>query len=83
MSQARTIDLHAHVCFPAVMGRCGARGGRCMTSGSPGSSMITITGKTEMKKFRKSTISGVIATPLLMSNAVATSRLVSSENARW
>ena len=63
-----------------VMGTFGSRGGRCMTSGSPGSTMITITGNTEMKKLRKSTMSGVIATPLLMSNAVAARNRSTSES---
>ena len=42
-----------------------------MISGSPGSSMITTTGKIATKKLRNSTINGVIATPLLMLNDVA------------
>ena len=33
--------------------------------------MITITGNTAMKKLRNNTINGVIATPSLMSKAVA------------
>src|SRR4051794_12688375 len=49
----------------------GSRGGRSMIAGSAGSSMITTTGKIATKKLRNSTMSGVMATPLLMLNTVA------------
>src|SRR6478609_3389621 len=54
-----------------VTGTFGSRGGRRMMAGSAGSSMITTTGKIATKKLRKSTINGVMATPLLMLNTVA------------
>src|SRR3954463_1657593 len=54
-----------------VIGTLGSRGGRFMISGSAGSSMITTTGKIATKKLRNSTMSGVMATPLLMSKTVA------------
>ena len=63
-----------------VIGTFGSRGGRFITSGSPGSTMMTITGKIEMKKLRNSTISGVIATPSLMSNTVAVTNSSTSES---
>jgi hypothetical protein len=53
-----------------------------MTPGSPGSRAITATGKTAMKKFRNRTISGVMATPLLMSKAVA-ARKTSTSARSW
>ena len=52
-----------------VIGTFGSRGGRCMTSGSPGSTAMTTTPAAVTKKSRYSTISGVSATPSLMSNA--------------
>src|SRR4051794_33883309 len=54
-----------------VIGTFGSRGGRCMRSGSGGSRVITTTEKMFTKKLRNSTISGVMATPLLMLNSVA------------
>ena len=54
-----------------VIGTFGSRGGRCMTSGAPGSTAMTTTPEAVMNTSRYSTISGVRATPLLMSNAVA------------
>src|SRR3954465_8165265 len=60
----------------------GSRGGRSMILGSAGSSMITTTGKIATKKFRNSTMSGVMATPLLMSNAVAVTKS-STRQSNW
>jgi hypothetical protein len=51
-----------------------------MTSGSPASRAITMTGKTAMKKLRNSTMRGVRATPLLMSNAVAARKRKTSDS---
>src|SRR3954469_23013723 len=65
---------------PFVIPTFGSRGGRFMRSGSAGSSMITTTGKIATKKLRNSTISGVIATPLLMLNTVAVTNSSTSDS---
>src|SRR6476469_9433812 len=63
-----------------VIATLGSRGGRSMIFGSAGSSMITTTGKIDTKKLRNSTMSGVIATPLLMSNTVAVTNSSTSDS---
>jgi hypothetical protein len=54
-----------------VIGMFGSRGGRFMTSGSPGSTVMMTTPGTVAKKSRYSTIVGVSATPWLMLNTLA------------
>src|ERR687898_167561 len=63
-----------------VIGTFGSRGGRAMIAGSAGSRRNTTTGKIATKKFRNSTMSGVIATPLLMLNTVAVTNSSTSES---
>ena len=53
-----------------------------ISPGAGGSRMITMTGNTEMKKFRNSTISGVRANPELMSNTLA-ARNSSTRESSW
>src|SRR5689334_21261365 len=54
-------STHRNTAGALVIGTFGSRGGRCMRSGSGGSSVITTTGKIVTKKLRNSTMSGVIA----------------------
>ena len=63
--------IHEMIAARLAIGSFGSRGGRLMTFGSPGSTAITTTPAAVAKKRRYSTISGVRATPSLMSNAEA------------
>src|SRR4051812_15787696 len=61
-----------------VIGMFGSRGGRFMTSGSPGSTVMMTTPGTVAKKSRYSTIVGVSATPWLMLNTLAATNSITS-----
>ena len=74
----RRVDHPDVIAARLVIGSFGSRGGRCMTSGSPGSSAITTTPAAVTKNRRYSTISGVSATPSLMLNAVAATNSMTS-----
>jgi hypothetical protein len=63
-----------------VIGIFGSRGGRLITSGSPGSTVITTTPAAVTKNNRNSTIVGVSATPWLMLNAVAAMNNITSDS---
>ena len=63
-----------------VIGKAGSRGGRCMTSGSPGSTAMMMTPAAVAKKSRYSTMVGVIATPSLTSKIVAARKSSTSES---
>ena len=63
-----------------VIGTFGSRGGRCMTSGSPGSTAMTTTPAAVTKNSRYSTIDGVSATPWLTLNAVAATNSITSDS---
>ena len=58
----------------------GSRGGRCMTSGSPGSTAMMTTPTAVAKNSRYSTIGGVIATPWLTLNTVAARKRNTSDS---
>ena len=61
-----------------MIGSFGSRGLRRMMSGSPGSTAMITTPTAVAKNSRYSTISGVSATPSLMSNAVAATKSMTS-----
>ena len=63
-----------------VIGIFGSRGGRLITSGSPGSTVITTTPATVTKNNRYSTMVGVSATPWLMLNAVAATNNITRDS---
>ena len=66
-----------------VIGIFGSRGGRFITSESPGLTVMTTTPATVTKISRNSTLVGVKATPWLMLNAVAARQLDQRQQLGW